>query len=136
MSSIFPEYISPDGLQFVFALAYEETVTYICSSTKLRNAIAEVLNEKLRPAPDSAQHYKEAAEAIIKSIKTVTGETLNAVTFENAEGKFLTISPTYFQHNFPPTREEDEVIINPSDGAAKMTKRQAEIRARLEKLAL
>jgi len=133
MSALFPEYVSPNGQQFVFTLASEEASTYICSSTKLRKAIAEVLNNLRRPAPDAALHYKEAAASIIKSVKEVTGTTLEAVTFEDAEGRFLTITPSYFQHNFPPTPVED-TSAEPSSPI--MSDRQKEIRARLEKLAL
>jgi len=133
MSALFPEYVSPDGQQFVFTLASDEACTYICSSVKLRKAIAEVLNTKHRPAPDSALHYKEAAAAIIKAVKQASGETLSAVSFEDAAGRFLTITPTYFQHNFPPTPVED-TLAEPS--APIMSDRQKEIRARLEKLAL
>ena len=138
MSAIFPVFISPDRQNWIIGMITEETVTYLCSSTKLRNA----LNQRFRESGTEkavAQHYKEAARSFIDAIKQVTGKNLEAIKFTDGKGKFLTISRTSCEHNFEPTPEvESEPDSNPASRKPldnSMSKRQAEIRARLQKLA-
>ena len=127
MSTIFPVFISPDRQNWIIGMITEETVTYLCSSTKLRNA----LNQRFRESGTEkavAQHYKEAARSFIDAIKQVTGKNLEAIKFTDGKGKFLTISRTSCEHNFDPTPVDEPGI------KSGMSKRQAEIRARLQKL--
>ena len=137
MSAIAPIFISSDRQQWIIALQSEASVCYVCSSTKLRNA----LNSKFQEAGVSnseALHFKEVAGTMIQAIKQVTGESLKAISFSDGNGKYLTISETSCEHNFDPTPVaepvEKPVSAKPLD--KDRLKRQAEIRARLEKLAL
>ena len=140
MSAIFPEFISPDRQQWVISLVSEKSVCYICSSTRLRNAINQAFQEN-GVTDAEALHYKEAADMIIKAIRKTTDQELEGITFTDGNGKFLTISKTSFEHNFEPTHDiAPESAVRrtkpaPRRNVGNLTKRQAEIRARLQKLA-
>ena len=140
MKNIYPEFISPDGQQFVIAMATEDTIAHICSSTKLRNAINQTLKEN-EVTNESAMHYKEAASNIIKAIKEVTEQELEAIKLTDGNGKFLTISKKSFEHNFEPTHEialDPETVTwraEKNHDREAIRKKQAEIRSRLQKLA-
>jgi|GEM_PF-1968069 len=137
MSAIAPIFISSDRQQWIIALQSEASVCYICSSTKLRNAINKEFQES-RVAGSEALHYKEVATAMLNAIKQVTGKSLEAISFSDGNGKFLKISQTSFEHNFDPTQieEPDSKPASHKTIDKSILKRQAEIRARLEKLAL
>ena len=130
-----PIFISPDRQQWLIALPSEESVCYVCSSTKLRNAINRRFQEEGN-TDSEALHYKEVARTMISAIKQTTGESLKSIKFSDGNGKYLTISETTFEHNFDPTPVEEPnnkpVSLKSTDG--NRLKRQAEIRARLEKL--
>ena len=144
MSIIYPEFVSPDKQQFVFAMNTNEFTTYICSSTKLRNAIKQTLNNH---TSESAICFKETATAIIKSIKEVTNQKIDAITLTNGNGKYLTISQKSFEHNFEPTQEstpnpetvtwraEKKMPDKKNHDHETIRMKQAEIRSRLQKLA-
>ena len=147
MSTIHPVFISPDLQQWVIAINSEEAELYICSSTKFRNAIKQAFKEN-SVIDAEAIFYKDAANIIINAIKTVTEQKLEAFTYSDGNGKFLTIAPESFEHNFEPTHEadaDDEPKLAPVDIPAKKItpgesdnwriKQRAEIRARLQKLA-
>ena len=135
MSAIFPEFISPDRQQWVISLVSEKSVCCICSSTKLRNAVNQAFQEKGVTDAD-ALHFKEAADMIIKAVRKTTGQELEGITFTDGNGKFLTVSRTSCEHNFEPTHEAvSESKPAPRRYDRNLTKRQAEIRARLQKLA-
>jgi hypothetical protein len=139
MSAIAPIFISQDRQLWIIALASEASVCYVCSSTKLRNAINQKFQEN-GVTDSEALHYKEVAGAMLNAIQQVTGESLEAISFSDGNGKFLKISKTSCEHNFEPTpveepqQENKPVSAKPVDKSR--SKRQAEIRARLEKLAL
>ena len=140
MSAISPIFISPDRQQWVIALVSEMSVCYVCSSTKLRNAINQAFKEN--DVTDSeALHFKEAADTIIKAVRKITDQELKGITFTDGNGKFLTISKTSCEHNFEPTHETipESPVQRPKPAPRRydrnLTKRQAEIRARLQKLA-
>jgi hypothetical protein len=139
MSAITPIFISSDRQQWIIALASEASVCYVCSSTKLRNAINQEFKEN-GVTGSEALHYKEVAGTMLSAIKQVTGNNLEAISFSDGNGKFLKISKTSCEHNFEPTPVEEPkpkdkpVSAKPLDKSR--LKRQAEIRARLEKLAL
>jgi len=137
MSAIAPIFISSDRQQWIIALQSEASVCYICSSTKLRNAINKEFQES-RVTGSEALHYKEVATAMLNAIKQVTGKSLEAISFSDGNGKFLKISQTSFEHNFDPTQieEPDSKPASHKTIDKSILKRQAEIRARLEKLAL
>jgi len=137
MSALFPIYISSDRQQWIIALQSEASVCYVCSSTKLRNAINKEFQEN-GVTDSEALHYKEVATAMLNAIKQVTGKSLEAISFSDGNGKFLKISMTSFEHNFEPTpvEEPDNKPVSPKPLDKSRLKRQAEIRARLEKLAL
>ena len=138
MSAIIPIFISPDRQQWIIALPSEVSACYICSSTKLRNAIKQAF-EKDSITDASVLHFKEVANMIIKSVKKVAGQELEAIRFTDDDGKFLTVSRTSCEHNFEPTPvvesepESRPVSRRPLDKS--LLKRRAEIRARLQKLA-
>jgi hypothetical protein len=139
MSALFPIFISSERQQWIIALQSEASVCYVCSSTKLRNAINQEFQEN-GVTGSEAMHYKEVAGTMINAIKQVTGKDLEAISFSDGNGKFLKISKTYCEHNFEPTPVEEQkpedkpVSAKPLDKSR--LRRQAEIRARLEKLAL
>jgi len=137
MPAIAPIFISSDRQQWIIALQSEASVCYICSSTKLRNAINKEFQES-RVAGSEALHYKEVATAMLNAIKQVTGKSLEAISFSDGNGKFLKISMASCEHNFEPTPfdEPDSKPASPKPIDKSRLKRQAEIRARLEKLAL
>ena len=64
MSAIIPIFISPDRQQWIIALASEASVCYVCSSTKLRNAINRGFQEE-GITDSEALHYKEVAGAML-----------------------------------------------------------------------
>ena len=138
MSTISPIFISPDQQQWVIALPSEVSVCYVCSSTKLRNAINQAFKEN-GVTDSEALHYKEVAGSILKAIKQVTGESLEAISFSDGNGKFLTVSRTSCEHNFEPTHEvapeQDHKPASRKPLDKSLLKRRAEIRARLQKLA-
>ena len=128
MSAIIPLFISADRLDWIIALPSQESVCYVCSSTKLRNAINRRFQED--GVKDSeALHYKEVARTMIQAIKQTTGKSLQAIKFSDGNGKYLTVSETTCEHNFDPTPVEEPGNNNG------MSEKQAEIRARLQKLA-
>ena len=138
MSAIFPKFISPDRQQWVISLNTESSACYICSSTELRDAINQKLQDN-NASDASAMHFKEAADMIINAVKKSTGQELEVITFTDGNGKFLTISKTSCEHNFDPT---PEAVSEPDTKTAShkpldksLLKRRAEIRARLQKLA-
>ena len=139
MKNIHPEFVSPDRQQFVFAMNANESTVYVCSSTKLRNAINQTLKEN-EVTNESAMHYKEAASNIIKAIKEVTEQELEAIKLTDGNGKFLTISKKSFEHNFEPTHEialDPETVTwraEKNHDREAIRKKQAEIRSRLQKL--
>ena len=145
MKNIQPEFVSPDRQQFVFAMNTNESTIYVCSSTKLRNAINQTLKEN-EVTNESAMHFKEVATAIIKSIKEVTGQEIDTITLTNGNGKYLTISQKSFEHNFEPTHEispDPETVTRRAEkkmpdkkkhDQETIRKKQAEIRTRLQKL--
>ncbi len=135
MSSIFPEFISPDQQQWVISLNTESSACYVCSSTKLRNAVKQAFQDS-GVTDAGALHYKEAADMIIKAVRKTTDQELKGITFTDGKDKFLTISKTSFEHNFEPTHE----AMSDSKPASlrtnkNLSKRQAEIRTRLQALA-
>ncbi|MBC8277879.1 MAG: hypothetical protein H8E46_06580 [FCB group bacterium] len=134
MSAIIPIFVSADRLNWIIALPSEESVCYVCSSTKLRNAINQRFEEE-GVADSEALHYKEIARTMIQAIKQVTGNNLEAISFSDGNGKFLTISKTSCEHNFDPTQEEksESKSASPRNGE-NLSKRQADILARLKKL--
>ena len=138
MSTISPIFVSPDRQQWVIALSSEASVCYVCSSTKLRNAINRGFQEE-GFTDSEALHYKEVAGLMLKAIKQVTGKSLEAISFSDGNGKFLTISKTSCEHNFESTpkveseQETKQASHKPLD--KNLLKRRAEIRARLQKLA-
>ena len=138
MSAIIPIFISLDRQQWVIALPSQESVCYVCSSTKLRNAINRRFQEN-GVIDSEALHYKEVAGAMLSAIKQVTGESLEAISFSDGNGKFLKISKTSCEHNFEPTpvneSEPDAKPVSHRPLDKSLLKRQAEIRARLQKLA-
>ena len=138
MKNIQPEFVSPDRQQFVFAMNTNESTIYVCSSTKLRNAINQTLREN-KVTNESAMHFKEVATTIIKSIKEVTGQEIDTITLTNGNGKYLTISQKAFEHNFEPTpeiaSEQDSKPPSRTPPDRSLLKRRAEIRTRLQKLA-
>ena len=138
MTPIFPEFISPDQQQWVIALVSEKSVCYICSSTKLRNAINQAFRES-GVTDASALHFKEAADMIIKAVRKTTDQELKGITFTDGNGKFLTVSRTSCEHNFEPTSvdesEPDSKPVSRRPLDRSLLKRQTEIRARLQKLA-
>ena len=138
MSAIFPIFISPDRQQWVIALVSEMTACYVCSSTKLRNAINRRFQED-GVTDSEALHYKEVARTILKAIKQVTGESMKAISLSDGNGKYLIISETSCEHNFDPTPVvESEPESRPASRRPldkSLLKRRAEIRARLQKLA-
>ena len=140
MSAVYPEFISTDQQQWVISLVSEKSVCYVCSSTKLRNAINQAFRESgVNDA--SALHFKEAADMIIKAVRKTTDQELKGITFTDGNGKFLTISKTSFEHNFEPTHEVASISpVQRTKPAPRrydrnLTRRRAEIRARLQKLA-
>ena len=127
MSAIIPIFISADRQNWIIALPSEESVCYVCSSTKLRNAInRRFLKEGVEDS--EALHFKEVARTMIGAIRKVTGENLKAISFSDGNGKYLTVSETACEHNFDPTPLEDP------DTKRGMSKKQAEILARLKNL--
>ena len=139
MPAIAPIFISSDRQQWIIALQSEASVCYLCSSTKMRNAINKEFKEN-GVTDSEALHYKEVATAMLNAIKQVTGKSLEAISFSDGNGKFLKISKISCEHNFEPTPvDESEPIEKPVSAKPldkSRLKRQAEIRARLEKLAL
>ena len=138
MSAIVPIFISPDRQQWVIALPSQESVCYVCSSTRFRNAIN--INFQENGVTDSeALHYKEVAGSMLKAIKQVTGKSLEAISFSDGKGKYLTVSLTSCEHNFEPTpiaeSEPDKKPASRKPLDKNLLKRRAEIRARLQKLA-
>ena len=138
MSAIMPIFISSDRQQWIIALASEASVRYVCSSTKLRNAINWRFKEE-GVTDSEALHYKEVATAMLNAIKQVTGESLEAISFSDGTGKFLKISKISCEHNFEPTpiveSELDGKTVSRRPPDRSLQKRRAEIRARLQKLA-
>ncbi|NQS98559.1 MAG: hypothetical protein HQ591_08900 [candidate division Zixibacteria bacterium] len=152
MKNIQPEFVSPDRQQFVFAMNTNESTVYVCSSTKLRNAINQTLKEN-EVTNESAMYFKETANAIIKSIKEITGQEIDTITLTNGNGKYLTISQKSFEHNFEPTHEialDPETVTRRAESKERRSAfptnnekrnqetirmKQAEIRTRLQKLA-
>ena len=145
MNAISPAFISPDRQQWVIAINSEEAELYICSSTKLLDVIKQAFEEN-GVIDAEAIFYKDAANMIINAIKKVTGLELEAFTYSDSDGKFLTIAPKSFEHNFEPTHEVDvepkpvpvdipAKKITPSGSDNWRIKQRAEIRARLQKLA-
>ena len=135
MSAIIPIFISADKLDWIIALPSEESVCYVCSSTKLRKAINRKFQED-GVSDSEALHYKEIARTMLNAIKQVTGENLKAISFSDGNGKYLTVSETSYEHNFDPTPVE-ELDANSSSGNRSkkvLSKRQAEILARLKNL--
>lgn len=127
MSAIIPLFISADRLDWIIALPSQESVCYVCSSTKLRNAINRRFQED--GVKDSeALHYKEVARTMIQAIKQTTGKSLQAIKFSDGNGKYLTVSETTCEHNFDPTPVEEPGNNNG------MSEKQAEIMSRLQKL--
>ena len=127
MSAIIPLFISADRLNWLIALPSAEFVCYVCSSTKLRNALNSRLQED--GVKDSqALHYKEVARMMIQAVRQATGKNLKAIKFTDGNGKYLTVSETSCDHNFDPTPVEE------TDAKNGMSERQAEIMARLQKL--
>ena len=140
MTPIFPEFISTDQQQWVIALVSEKSVCYICSSTKIRNAVKQAFRDS-GVTDAGALHYKEAADMIIKAVRKTTSQELEGITFTDGNGKFLTISRTSSEHNYEPTHEVASVSLvqRPKPASRRydkyLTRRRAEIRARLQKLA-
>ena len=104
--SIIPEFISADGETWVFSLLSDNGLCCLCSSTKLRNAVNKSFQQN-NVEDASALHFKEAARMIISSVKEVTGEKLSVISFSGAAGKYLSISPKGFEHNFQPADVPD-----------------------------
>ena len=122
-----PIFISPDRQQWLIALPSEESVCYVCSSTKLRNAINRRFQEEGN-TDSEALHYKEVARTMISAIKQATGKNLKSIKYTDGTGKYLKISETTAEHNFDPT----PVVETGSENG--MTEKQAEIMSRLLKL--
>ena len=137
MSAITPIFISPDRQQWVMSLETEKSVCYVCSSTKLRNAINQAFQES-GVTDAEALHFKEAADMIIKAVRKTTDQELDSITFTDGKGKLLTISKTSCKHNFEPTPvvefepERKPASRKPLD--KNLLKRRSEIRVRLQKL--
>ena len=148
MNAISPVFIAPDLQQWVIAINSEEAELYICSSTKFQNAINQAFKQN-GVTDAEAIFYKDAANMIINAIRKITRQELEEFTYTDGNGKFLTIAPEAFEHNFEPTHEADDGDEHkpaPADitdnkkthsGSESWRIRQrAEIRARLQKLAV
>ena len=122
-----PIFISPDRQQWLIALPSEESVCYVCSSTKLRNAINRRFQEEGN-TDSQALHYKEVARTMIQAIRQATGKNLKSIKFTEGTGKYLKISETSAEHNFDPTP------VEAPDTKSGMSEKQAEIMSRLLKL--
>ena len=104
--SIIPEFISADGSTWVFSLVSENGLCCLCSSTKLRNAVNKSFQQN-NVEDASALHFKEATRMIISSVKQAAGQNLSVISFSGADGKYLSISPKGFEHNFQPADVPD-----------------------------
>lgn len=98
---LIPEFISADGETWVFSLISENGLCCLCSSTKLRNAVNKSFHQN-NVEDASALHFKEAARMIISSVKQAAGQKLSVISFYGEDGKYLSISPKGFEHNFRP----------------------------------
>ena len=127
MSAIIPLFISADRLNWLIALPSAESVCYVCSSTKLRNAINSRFQEEGN-TDSEALHYKEVARTMIQAIRQATGKNLKSIKFTDGTGKYLKISETSAEHNFEPTP------VEAPDTKSGMSEKQAEIMSRLLKL--
>ena len=147
MSIISPVFIAHDRQQWVIAINSEEAELYICSSTKFQNAINQAFKQN-GVTDAEAIFYKDAANMIINAIRKITRQELEEFTYSDGNGKFLTIKPEAFEHNFEPTHEHDDgdepklVPANIPDNKKIYSgseswriKQRAEIRARLQILA-
>ena len=127
MSAIIPIFISADRQDWLIALPSAESICYVCSSTKLRNAINSRFQEDGN-TESKALHYKEVARTMIQAIRQATGKKVETIKYTDGTGKYLKISETSAEHNFDPT----PVVETGSENG--MTEKQAEIMARLLKL--
>ena len=148
MPPIFPVFVSPDRQQFVIAVTAENNTTHICSSKRLQDALNAAFIEN-GVENESAIHYKKIANILIEATEEVTGQVLEAIKLADENGKYLTVSPKSFNHNFDTTivvDNENELkqvdlpdkkkISHTADESNNwQTKQQAKIRARLQKLA-
>ena len=148
MTPISPLFVAPDRKQFVIAIADKNNTTHICSSKKLQDALNAAFI-KNGVENESAVHYKKIATVFIKATEEVTGQVLETIKFSDGNGKYLTVSPKSFDHNFDTTivvdnenepkqvdfPDKKKISHTAEESNNWQTKQRAKIRARLQKLA-
>ena len=121
MNNITPIFISTNRQQWIIAFYNGESVCWICSSIKVKNAID-------RP-PVKIFHHRELAYILNEPLRKMTGKGLVKMPLCDDKGHFLVISEiSKAEHNFEPTPEPERQKIS------NLIKRQAKIQAQLRAL--
>lgn len=101
MESISPIFVSTNRQQWIIAYYNGESVCWICSSIKVKNAIG-----KFTAPPLKIFYHRELAHIINGPLRKMTGKGLEKIPLCDGKGNFLVISEILkAEHTFEPTPE-------------------------------